>query len=118
MSSESPSQRPTPEAAYSYDDGTGKVSRYSLSNSGELIAEAETYRYSVEPRASPVAFEHDKQKRLFILKWPDGKTERFRDNPARQLMVEPDPRTGEMRPVIKGGEPVYVYLCREEREVT
>ena len=116
MGSESPSQRPTPEAAYSYDDGTGKVAQFG--KSGQLIAEAKTYCYPAEPRASPVVFEHDQQKRLFILKWPDGKTERFRDNPARQLMVEPDPRTGEMRPVIKGGEPVYAYLCREEREVT
>jgi hypothetical protein len=52
-----------------------------------------------------------------FLKWPDGKTEYFRDSPARQLMVEPDPQTGEMRPVTKRGQPVYAYLCREEREL-
>lgn len=65
----------------------------------------------------PAAFEHDKQKRLFVLTLPDGKIERFRDNPARQLVVEPDPETGEMRPVVQRGQPVYLYLCREEREV-
>jgi hypothetical protein len=32
-------------------------------------------------------------------------------------MVEPDPVTGELRPVVKHGEPVYVYLCREEWEI-
>ena len=64
----------------------------------------------------PFTFEHDKQKRLFVLTGPDGKTEHFRDNPTRHLMVEPDPETGEMRPVIEHGQPAYVYLCREERE--
>ena len=29
------------------------------------------------------AFKHNKQKRLFILKRPDGKVEHFRDSPAR-----------------------------------
>ena len=39
------------------------------------------------------------------------------DNPTRFLCVEPDPETGAMRPVTKRGRPVYLYLCREEREV-
>ena len=74
------------------------------------------YEYTVERRPPLFTFEHDEQKRLFILNWPDGRIERFRDNPARQLVVEPDPETGEMRPVIQRGQPVYLYLCREERE--
>ena len=115
MGSESPSQRPTPEAAYSYDDGTGKVAQFG--ESGEVIAEAKTYRYPAEPRASPAGFEHDKQKRLFILKWPDGKTERSATTRRGSSWStrSPDRCDG---PVIKGGEPVYAYLCREEREVT
>ena len=59
---------------------------------------------------------HDKPNGLFILSWTNGKVERFRDNPARQLLVELDPETGAMRPVIKNGQPAYIYLCREERE--
>jgi hypothetical protein len=51
------------------------------------------------------------------LTWPDGRTERFRDNPARQLVVEFDRKTGEPRPVTTNGRPVYMYLCREEREI-
>jgi hypothetical protein len=46
--------------------------------------------------------EHDTQKQLFVLTHPDGKTEHFRDNPARHLVIEPDPETGEMRPVTTG----------------
>ena len=62
-------------------------------------------------------FTRDKEKRVFILAWPDGKVEHFRDNPARQLVVEPDRKTGEIRPVTRNGQPVYMYLCREEREI-
>jgi hypothetical protein len=43
--------------------------------------------------------------------------ERFRDNPVRHLVVEPDPQTGEMRPVTERGQPAYFYLSREEREL-
>ncbi len=67
--------------------------------------------YALGPAPENPAFEftHDKDKGLFILTWSDGRVERFRDRLARQLMVEPDRETGAMRPV-------YVYLCREERE--
>ena len=73
--------------------------------------------YDVGPPAPAFQFTHDKEKRLFILAWPDGKVEHFRGNPARQLVVEPDRKTGEIRPVIRNGQPVYMHLCREEREV-
>jgi hypothetical protein len=75
-----------------------------------------SFTYLVKPEPPFFTFEHDKQKGIFILTGPDGKTEHFRDNPARHLLVEPDPETGAMRPVIKRGKPSYLYLCREERE--
>jgi hypothetical protein len=68
------------------------------------------------PRPPAFTFSHDKQKGLFVLAWADGRIEKFRDRPARQLSVEADPETGEFWPVIKNGLPVFVYLCREERE--
>ena len=73
------------------------------------------YCYVFEARPS-FSFEHDEQRRLFILTWADGKTEQFRDNASRHLLVEPDPQTGEMRPVVRSGKPSFLYLCREERE--
>jgi hypothetical protein len=76
-----------------------------------------TYDDPAESRAERFKFEHDTQTRLFVLTAPDGKTQHFRDNPARHLVVEPDPKTGEMRPVVKCGEPSFIYLCREDREV-
>ena len=115
MNSEPNPPRPDSASSYSYDEG-GRLSRAReiAGSDGFTVA---TYVYSYALQLAPsFRFEHHKEKRLFVLTWPDGRIERFRDNPARQLMVEPDPETGELRPVIKYGEPVYVYFCREERE--
>jgi len=76
-----------------------------------------TYSFDVDPRAQSFTFEHDKEQRVFRLTDAEDKAEYFRDNPARYLVIEPDPETGEPRPVITRGHPTYLYLCREEREV-
>ncbi len=60
-------------------------------------------------------WEHLADKRLFALT-EDGKTEYWRDNPTRYLVVEPDPETGMMKPATTHRKPVYLWLCREERE--
>ena len=65
----------------------------------------------------PVRFEHDPAGRVFRLTAADGIVEVFRDNPTRYLCVEPDPESGAMKPVMKHGRPVFLHLCREEREV-
>jgi hypothetical protein len=115
MSADSPSPRPDPQCSYSYDDGGRLSAARDVAGNDEFIVTTYVYSWALQCAAS-FSFAHDKEKRLFVLTWPDGKVERFRDNPARQLMVEPDPVTGELRPVIKRGDPVYVNLCREERE--
>ena len=70
-----------------------------------------------QPRPPAFAFRHDQEKGLFVLTWADGRAEKFRDKPARQLVVEADPEAGELRPVVKNGLPIFLYLCREEREL-
>jgi hypothetical protein len=84
---------------------------------GDLLGSITTITYSFEEEPSRFNFVHDKAKGVFVLTGPDGTTERFRDKPARYLVVEPDPDTGELRPVVKRGLPVYLYRCREEREL-
>jgi hypothetical protein len=69
-----------------------------------------------DPPSPSLAFEHDAEHRVFRLTAPDGNTEVFRDNPTRYLCVAPDEETGAMPPVVKRGRPVYLYLCREQRE--
>ena len=55
------------------------------------------------------------EKRLFALT-ADGKTEYRRDSLTRYLVVEPDPSHRHLiKPVLKWGRPVYLWLCREER---
>jgi hypothetical protein len=76
-----------------------------------------TVTYFVEEQPRRFDLVHDKAKGVYVLTMPDGASERFRDKPARYLVVEPDRSTGELRPAVKGGLPVYLYLCREEREV-
>jgi hypothetical protein len=62
-------------------------------------------------------FVHDAGKGAFVLTWPDGTTQRFRDRPTRYLVVESDTDTGELRPAVKFGLPVYLYNCREDKEL-
>jgi hypothetical protein len=112
MNSDSPSPE-FPRVSYVYDSSGRLLEQREESVAVPGMTGGET----IEVRSMPVAFEHDNERRLFTLTGPDGKIERFRDNPTRYLMVEPDPETGAMRPVIKRGRPAFIYLCREEREL-
>ena len=83
--------------------------------SGPLIT---TYTYSAPVPTRPTYhFEHDQEKGIFRIRRPDGTVEVFRDKPVRNLVVEPDAETGDMTPAVECGQPTYLYLCREEREV-
>jgi hypothetical protein len=73
-----------------------------------------TYTYQADPPRPRFDFEHDREKRLFVVSLPDGTVERFRADPVRYLVVEPDHETGELRPVTRHGLPSYVWLCRED----
>lgn len=64
----------------------------------------------------PCRFEHDPAARALRITAADGTVETFRDIPTRYLRVERDPETGELRPVMKRGRPVYLSLCRDDRE--
>jgi hypothetical protein len=114
MSTEPREPRPEPDDA-GEPDGTGTprfVWDYDVNGRVTMTY----YSFPIEGKYSLFTFDHDDQKGVFVLTMPDGTTERFRDNPTRHLTVEPDPETGEMRPVTKHGRPCYVYLCREQRE--
>jgi hypothetical protein len=79
---------------YTYDAGGGLV---SISQSG----------------APPSSCERDEKKRVFRITGPDGQKTEFHDRAVRFLVVEPDPTTGELEPVISRGKPKVIYLCRE-----
>ncbi len=75
-----------------------------------------TFTYEAREAPRQFSFAHDRARGLYVVIQPDGTTELFRDNPVRYLVVEPDPQSGEVRPAVKFGRPVYLYLCREHRE--
>jgi hypothetical protein len=82
-------------------------------NAGEAVV---THNYEVRENPRQFSFDHDKAAGLFVIKKADGTVERFRDNPTRYLVVEPNRETGKLQPAVKQGQPVYLYLARQDRE--
>jgi hypothetical protein len=74
------------------------------------------YSREFKPETNGFRIKRNRRKRLFRLTGPTGKVERFRDDPAKHLMLERDPATGLMQPVFKHGLPTMVFLCRPEHE--
>jgi hypothetical protein len=72
-----------------------------------------TYTYSCPEPANPDRLEHDPEKRALRLTRPDGTTIAFRDKPVRFLVVEPDPKSGKLRPALSMGKAKVMYLCPE-----
>jgi hypothetical protein len=87
-----------------------------LGKGGRNRIGVEREEFSPQIDADPLQSRHDEQKRLFVVTMPDGKIERFRDNPVRYLVVEREKRTGRIVPVAFDGRPQYLMLCREEIE--
>ncbi len=114
MSDASGDARGDPNIATYVCDAAGRVTRVEPLTE-EQWQELRAQLAACEAR-SRYGFEHDAAARLYRLTAPDGTVERFRDHPTRHLCVEPDAETGQMRPVIQRGRPVYLWLCREERE--
>jgi hypothetical protein len=117
------------------DFGQPRITTYMYDSSGRIVASISPgpsffeEQVTIQPdgrtggewlrpgeESPPTQVDHDREKKLFRITGTDGKTEYFRDAPVRFLVVEPDPRTGEMKPAMLGGRPKYLYLCREERE--
>jgi hypothetical protein len=113
MNPESAPPYPQPDDAGETGEPETLSYSYTDEETGALVT---VYTYRSDEPTTPLAFVHEEQNGVFVLTNPDGTHERFRDNPARHLLVEPDPQTGELRPVVKRGRPAYVWLCREERE--
>jgi hypothetical protein len=72
--------------------------------------------YSCPAPGKPDRIEHDPKKRTLRLTRQDGTAIAFRDQPMRFLVVEPDPRSGKLRPAVCMGKAKVVYLCPEMAE--
>ncbi len=115
MSIDSPPPDPQPGESREY---RSSVTTYVYDGQGQLAsvigADGQGPMTHADPPVPP-HWERIPDKRLFALT-AEGSTEYWRDNPTRYLVVEPDPTTGAVKPVLKRGRPVYLLLCREERE--
>ena len=92
-----------------------------LAGEARLVSVTETgggtrYVYAFPERPPRVNVEHDREKRVFRVAQPDGTTDVFRDEPIRFLVATRNPQTSETMPMLRYGEPEYLYLCREEKE--
>jgi len=76
-----------------------------------------THVYHYDPEPDLFEPKHIEEKGVFAVTGPDGNAGYFRDKPARYLVVELDPETGQFVPVMKRRRPVLLWLCREERDV-
>jgi hypothetical protein len=106
-----------PRRVTEYDfDGENRILEVRQIARADRPVETE-HIWGPEPEPPSHTFEHDVQERLFVLTPSDGRTERFRDNPAPHVAVAPDPDTGELRPVTRCGQPLYLYISLGEREL-
>ena len=99
----------------SSDSGQG-ANEEPLGWSGSSSMGMRRVMFTNSPRSPRVKVEHDRETRVFRIVESNGRTAVFRDEPVRFLVVVRSPQTGETMPVMRYGEPEYLYLCREERQ--
>jgi len=56
---------------------------------------------------------YDRSRHVIQITQAGGETAEFDDRPARFLLMDRDPVTKALEPVIIRGEPLYYYLARE-----
>ncbi len=64
-------------------------------------------------RKPNVEITRDPARRVIKVTGSDGKTALFEDKPVRFLVMDRNPVTKALEPVIIRGEPLYYYLARE-----
>jgi hypothetical protein len=90
----------------------GNVTTYVYDGKGKLIPEGDPppKPRPVEPK---VEVAYDRARHVIKITQPGGKTAEFDDRPVRFLVMDRNPVTKALEPVIIRGEPLYYYLARE-----
>jgi hypothetical protein len=99
---------------YRFDGEDRLLEVREFTNGGESISNE--FIGDAGPAPPSFTFEGDEDEQLFVLTWSDDGTERFRDEIAPNPVVAPDPETGEMRPVLRLGRQIYLFLFRRRGE--
>jgi hypothetical protein len=90
----------------------GKVTTFVYDGKGKLIPEGDPppKPRPVEPK---VEVTYDRARHVIKITQSGGKTAEFDDRPVRFLVMDRNPVTKALEPVIIRGEPLYYYLARE-----
>jgi len=105
MSAAVPPADPQPDEPGEPRDPFGGITTYVFDSQGLLMStDSDDGRGPVPASPTPRLFrwEHLPEKRLFALtEFYDQRTEYWRDNPTRYLVVEVDDETGDAKPAVK-----------------
>ena len=95
------------------------VLRYTLNGEGDKFAEGvarrRTRSFGAEG-APKLEVDYDRSRHVIQVTQEGEKTSEFDDRPARFLLMDRDPETNKVKPVLEWGDPVYYYLAREAGE--
>jgi hypothetical protein len=94
------------------------VIRYTCHGEGDAFAEGTARRRPPSPRAEAdgepkVEVAYDRSRHVIQITEPGGETAEFDDRPMRFLLMDRDPKTKKVKPVMERGKPVYYYLASE-----
>ena len=95
------------------------VTTYVYDASGRSISESKARRKPAmhvggQPPPEPkVDLTYDRSRHVIRIREPNGKTAEFDDRPVRFLVMDRNPVTKALVPVIIHGQPLYYYLARE-----
>ena len=92
------------------------VFRYTCHGEGEGFAEGIARRRtrSFEPDGAPkLEVDYERSRHVIKITQEGEKTAEFDDRPARFLLMDREPETKKVKPVMEWGNPVYYYLARE-----
>jgi hypothetical protein len=91
----------------------GDVTTYAYDAKDQLVSEPDPNRER-QPVLPKLEVVYDHPRHVIQITEPGSKTAEFEDGPVRYLMMERDPKTRALKPVIERGKPVYYYLAREK----
>ncbi len=92
------------------------VFRYTSHEGGDKFAEGvarrRTRSFGAEG-APKLEVDYDRSRHVIKITQEGEKPAEFDDRPARFLLMDRDPKTKKVKPVMEWGNPVYYYLASE-----
>jgi hypothetical protein len=108
----------TPEEEFpeSISNHTKYMFIYTCNGDGDGCAEGIARRRTRSELADgepTVQVAYDRWRHLIQITQEGGETAEFDDRPVRFLLMDRDPKTKTLKPVMEWGNPVYYYLASE-----